>query len=54
MTTKRRTTTRRSTPARKPPPTPAQVRGEMFWLVATIALIVATVVFVPMLFDAVR
>jgi len=57
MTTKRRTTrttTRRSTPARKRPPTPAQVRGEMFWLVATLALIAATVIFVPVLFAAVQ
>ncbi len=52
MTAKRRTT-RRSTPARKPP-TPAQVRSEMLWLVATLALIAATVVFVPMLFAAVK
>ena len=56
MTTKRRTTrttTRRSTPARKPP-TAQQVRSEVFWLVATLALIAATVIFVPVLFAAVK
>lgn len=53
MTTKRRTTTRRRTPTRKPP-TAQQVRSEVFWTVATIALIVATVIFVPMLFAMVR
>ena len=54
MTTKRRTTTRRHTPARKRPPTQQQMRSEVFWTLATIALIIATVIFVPMLFAAVR
>ncbi len=51
MTTRRRRTTRRRV---QPQTLEAKMREEVFWTVATLALIVATVIFVPILFAAVK
>lgn len=47
MTTKRRRTTRKQA---RPQTLEEKAREEIFWTVATILLIAATVIFVPILF----